>query len=158
MTPDERLLVDHLAAVDRLEAGFDRAVERAGALLPIDGPRIDALPIEAEETILAFLKRYEQFEDLIHRTLRLVSQAMDLGRRDFMTPRDVANRAEKFGVVEDAEDWANAVRARNALSHEYPLDPHKRAGQINAAWAAVPTLTSVARNIRQFVKQEGLVP
>lgn len=155
--PEERaLLSDYLATCARLNEGFARAVEKASAALPVAVEDIDRLTPDLEDMVLAYLKRFEQFEDALGRTLKTVSQLMALGRVERLTPRDVANKAEAFGIV-DAERWAEAVRTRNALAHEYPLRPDKRARQLNRAWNARSTLTETWNMLAAFVDQEKLV-
>lgn len=154
---ERQLLADYVAICSRLAAGFEEIVARATATLPISADRIDALPLGEENVVLAFLKRYEQFEDALGRMLKTVSQIMALGKIERLTPRDIANKAEAFGIVDSAEVWAEAVRARNALAHEYPLRPDKRADQINRAWEHRAVLVSTWNALRDFVEREGLV-
>ena len=107
--------------------------------------------------ILAFLKTYEQLEDTLGRTLKTIAILMQLGRNERLTQRDVAYRAVALGILEDAKAWADAVRVRNELAHEYPLRPDKQADQVVKAWASSDTLFVTADAIRKFVDQEGLL-
>lgn len=154
---ERALLRQYLETCARLSDGLARAAEVAGPLLPITADALDALPGGEENTILAYLKRFEQFEDALGRTLKTVSQLMELGRIERMTARDVANRAERLGIVGSAEVWAEAVRTRNALAHDYPLRPDKRARQVNDAWDARAVLNTVWAAVEAFVEREGLL-
>lgn len=159
MTAEEEkaLLREYFAACERLNSSFGFSVGLVGAWLPMTADRIDRLDIEADTSLVAFLKRFEQFEDALHRTLKAISKIMEYGRIERLTPVDVTRRAHKLGILDSAETWANAVRARNALAHEYPLDPQKRADQVNTAWAARTTLTETWQSIQTFVSKEGLL-
>lgn len=154
---ERALLRQYLEVCERLTDGIARAAEGAAPLLPIAPAAFDTLSLADENTILAFLKRFEQFEDALHRTLKTISQLMELGKVERLTARDVANRAEKFGVILSAEIWADAVRTRNALAQEYPLDRDKRARQVNDAWEARDVLDSTWQAIQAFVEREGLL-
>ena len=118
--------------------------------------RIDALERMDDITVVAFLKRYEQYEDCLNRTLKTISQIMEYGKVERLVAVDVGRRAEKFGIVEETA-WGEAVRARNALVHEYPLRPDKRVEQVNRAWAARETLEATWQGITKFVVDEGLI-
>ena len=153
---ERALLGTYLTTCARLERGLRRAAGRIEAAMPVTADTLDALTIDDEDRVLAFLKRFEQFEDALGRTLKTVFQLMALGRVEHLTPRDVANRAEGFGIVTSAEVWADAVRARNALAHEYPLRPDKRARQVNDAWVASGVLYDTWASVQSFVNRERL--
>ena len=156
---EERALVaNYLATCARLHLGFVLACDRASHLLPLTPDAADEMPVGDENFILAFLKRYEQFEDALQRTLKTLVQVLKHGQVERLYPVDVSNHAEKLGIVGDAKLWADAVRARNALVHEYPLNPAKRALQINNAWERRETLLATWAGIQRFVHAEGLVP
>lgn len=155
---EERLLLrDYRDTCARLREGLARAAEQVDGLLPIDAETVDRLSIDRENRVLAYLKRFEQFEDALGRTIKTVAQIMALGRVERLHPRDVANRAEAYGIIGDAERWAEAVRTRNALAHEYPLRPDKRAVQMNRAWDARAILEEVWCGLNNFIEREGLL-
>jgi len=159
MTGDEEraLLVDYLAVCKRLKDGFDRAVQDVGSRLPTQPDMLDKLQPAEENLLLAYLKRFEQFEDALGRAIKTVVQMMMLGKVERQQPRDVANRAEGYGIVASAESWVEAVRTRNALAHEYPLRPDKRCEQVNRAWAARHVLEEAWSGLNRFVDQERLL-
>ena len=154
---EQALLRQYLATGERLAVGFERAVAQAGSIMPLGPDRIDTLPFDDESAILAFLKRYEQFEDALNRTLKLLSKLMEHGRIERLTSVDVTRRAHALGILDSDKVWADAVRTRNTLAHEYPLDPAKRANQVAAAWASRVTLHTTWAAIQRFVADEGLL-
>ena len=140
-----------------MHAGFVQTAARVQPLMPIGPDRIDSLPIPNESTILAYIKRYEQFEDALNRTLKAISKVMEHGKIERLTSRDVTRRAHALGILDSEKVWADAVRTRNTLAHEYPLNPVKRAGQLAAAWASRETLFTTWAAIQRFVAEEGLL-
>lgn len=154
---ERELLRDYVQTCARLKTGLERAAEQVAARLPIGTADLEAIPVADENNMLAYLKRFEQFEDALARTLKTIAQIMALGKIERLQPRDVANRAEAFGIVANADDWSEAVRTRNALAHEYPLRPDKRADQVNRAWHARTTLLATWAGILSFIEQEGLL-
>ncbi|MBV9843397.1 MAG: hypothetical protein JOY99_17980 [Sphingomonadaceae bacterium] len=154
---EQRLLAEYLATCARLHRGFEETSGVIAPLMPMSPDRIDALPIDAETSKLAYLKRFEQFEDILQRTLEAISRIMEHGKIERMTSVDVTRRAYALGILDNEKIWANAVRVRNALAHEYPLNPEKRTSQVNQAWEGRETLNTTWASIQRFVQQEGLL-
>ena len=155
---EQALLREYLHMCGRLAQGFEETAVMVERLLPMDAERIDRLPTFDGTLLLAYMKRFEQFEDALNRTLKAISKVMEHGKIERLTSVDVARRAYALGVIDSEKVWADAVRARNALAHEYPLNPAKRAAQLNAAWHARATLNVTWAAIGRFVDQEGLLP
>lgn len=151
------VLREHLVTCDRLEAGLRKVRTRVEALIPIQADRMRTLNDDEHVDVLAFLKTYEQLEDTLGRTLKTIAMLMQLGKTERLMPRDVAFRAVSLGILDDAKDWADAVRVRNELAHEYPLRPDKQSEQVNKAWDKSTTLFETARAIRRFVEDERLL-
>lgn len=154
---EQALLRDYLATCARLDKGFRDVCAQADAILPVGVDAIDALPLADENIVLSFIKRFEQFEDALHRTLKAISKIMEHGKVERLTSVDVTRRAHALGIIDSERVWADAVRARNALAHEYPLNPEKRADQVNGAWNKRDTLTGTWEAIQRFVEVEELL-
>ena len=151
------VLAEHLATCERLESGLVRVRSRIERLIPLGPDRMNALDDDEHVDVLAFLKTYEQLEDTLGRTLKTIAMLMQFGKTERMMPRDVAYRAVSLGILESGKDWADAVRVRNELAHEYPLRPDKQAEQVNKAWEKSDTLFRTAAAIRTFVNAERLM-
>lgn len=156
MTRDGEIVIlrEHLATCERLAATLVKVQGRIGALIPISADRLGSLDDDAHVDVLAFLKTYEQFEDTLGRTLKTIAMLMQFGKPERLAPRDVAFRAVALGIFEDGRAWADAVRVRNELAHEYPLDLGKQAEQIASAWEKSATLFDT---IQAFVERERLL-
>ncbi|HEX8486538.1 hypothetical protein [Sphingomonas sp.] len=151
------VLREHIAACDRLESGLVRVRSRVEPLIPIGSDRMRSLSDDEHVDVLAFLKTFEQLEDTLGRTLKTIAMLMQFGKTERLMPRDVAYRAVSLGILEDGKDWADAVRVRNELAHEYPLRPDKQSEQVNKAWEKCTTLFQTANAIRNFVERERLL-
>lgn len=153
---ERALLREYLVTAARLRESFTSICDKAAGLLPMSADRIDMLTNEDDVIVVAFLKRFEQYEDCLNRTIKTISQITEYGKVEGLTALDIGRRAEKFGIVNERA-WGDAVRARNALAHEYPLRPDKRAEQINRAWASRGTLETTWQGIERFVAHKGLI-
>ncbi len=151
------MLREHLATTARLADRLALLRERLKPLMPIDADRLRGLDPDSDVNVLAFLKTFEQLEDTLGRTLKTIAMLMQLGRIDRLTPRDVAQRSAALGVIDDPKVWADAVRVRNELAHEYPLRPDKQAAQVNAAWTTSDVLFQTRQSIDNFVERERLL-
>lgn len=139
-----------------LAKSFGEGIDAIEKLMPIAEDRIDTYKSLDKLGILAFLKSFEQFEDVLQKTIKTIIQVMEQGKIERLTGVDIANRGASLGIFDDADRWSDAVRARNALAYEYPLDRGKRAAQLNNAWAMREVLHEVWSDIRLFVEREGL--
>lgn len=154
---EQALLREYLASCAHLHSGFLYTARYVEPLMPISADRIDGLSDADEMAVLAYLKRFEQFEDVLNRTLKALSKIMEHGKIERLTSRDVTRRAHALGILESEKVWADAVRTRNALAHEYPLSPVKRAEQLAAAWTTRDTLIRTWDAIQRFIDEEGLL-
>ena len=159
MTRDGEIFIlrEHLATCERLASTLVKVRERIDALMPISADGLRTLTVDAHVDVLAFLKAFEQFEDTLGRTLKTIAMLMQFGKTERMQPRDVAYRAVALGILDDGKAWSDAVRVRNELAHEYPLNPGKQAEQIAKAWEKSATLFDTARAICDFVERERLL-
>lgn len=154
---EQALLREYLASLQRLSSGFDRSVDGVTGLMPMDATRIDQLSMDDDTSVIVFLKRFEQFEDALNRALKAISKIMEYGKIERLTSRDVTRRAYNLGILDSPDVWADAVRARNTLAHEYPVDRIKRTNQVNVAWETRETLRTTWAAIQRFVEVEKLL-
>lgn len=159
MTREGEIVVlrEHLATCARLNARLMQVRKRIETLMPMSVDRLRSLGEDDDIDVLAFLKTFEQFEDTLGRTLKTIAMLMKFGEAERMMPRDVAFRAVALGILDDGRAWADAVRVRNELAHQYPLNPAKQTDQVNAAWEKSATLFATARAIEEFVERERLL-
>jgi hypothetical protein len=63
------------------------------------------------------------------------------------------NRAERLGIVPDAQEWLGARGLRNHLVHEYIDDLDELADSLNAARRFTGVLIDTARAFRVYVEE-----
>ena len=71
-----------------------------------------------------------------------------------MTFIDRLNRLEKFGVLDEAENWMKMRQIRNHLSHEYPDQPEIMAEYLNDAFNFGKTLLYYLEATTSFLKNK----
>ena len=137
---EERALArDYCAAAADLLAQVERVVVHLTPIMPLDAISFNRLTEDEGYRLLAFLKRFEELQDLAQRKLfRLVLLVDGLDSRDF-SAAELVRYVDRAGIVV-AEPWLTATSVRNTLVHDYPLNAVQQAGRANAAWNALPVL------------------
>ena len=141
----------------RLLLGTEELRPLFGAVMPFTGDDLSILSVVERAGSVAFIKRFEQLQDLLSRLVRLIA-AWEGADSASMTHRDVGDWLEKRLLVDDAENWMNAVRLRNRLVHEYPILEAEQVRRLNECWALMPALQQIAVALTDYATEKGLVP
>lgn len=152
---ERETLADYLQAIREAAIGADEAIAALGRLPDMaDGlARFDAGRRLASR---ALLKSIEQMQDLLARAVRvvLILEQVDLTG---LSPRAIADAAEKLGMIPDGDEWAALVRLRNELVHEYPLSPDQRLARLRDAWRATTGLRHVQASLETYVRNNSIL-
>lgn len=97
------------------------------------------------ERVEAFVARFGRLQDTIGDKL-LPAYLVAQGER-IATFADNLDRAERLGIVDDAQAWIDMRKLRNQMIHEYVEDPLVLASAIDAAHGFVSQLITVARRL-----------
>lgn len=149
MTTPAELFATNLEAAFRVGTRLLEARRRLTDILPLELEQTpDRLATETVVWVDAFLKRWENFQDLLENQL-IQGLVILEGESDHVrTRRDRAYFLEKLELVETGEDWFAAGQLRNKLAHGYPLSDPKQVQRINAAYEQVALLTETFNRIR----------
>jgi hypothetical protein len=60
---------------------------------------------------------------------------------------------EKYGIVQNLDDWLEIRMLRNSLTHEYLTDEAAVAENINVAFASYETLTGTLARARRYYEK-----
>ena len=123
MTESLRLLPENLEGAHRTAARLGRSLGKVTARSPFTAQMVAGLDPDQQDTVDAFLKRFEQLADLVG--LALFKGLAILEQEDVahLSRRDLADLMEKLGIIPSAEDWSRVAVLRNRLAHGYPNDP-----------------------------------
>lgn len=128
--------IRHLEITDRRLFAEAFTAERAGRLTEDD---------DLAERVDAFVARFSRLQDTIGDKL-LPAWLAAHGER-VSTFVDNLDRAERLGLIDDAQAWIDTRKLRNQMVHEYVDDPVVLASALDAGHAYVPQLSAVARRI-----------
>ncbi len=142
MSPEGEIARALLARTHALVIGLGEALDLMGAL-PADADAMATMGALERTASTALLKRVEQLEDVLMRLFRTLLRADGVDTSELYN-RDIANRMEKRGLVDDAEAWMTIVRLRNRLAHEYPVGRDEQFDRLAEACRAAGVLRQTA--------------
>jgi hypothetical protein len=67
--------------------------------------------------------------------------------------REVAELMDRLGALPSAATFRLLVTIRNRIAHSYPDDPERQAGNLNAAYEAVPDLLAAHEGVRCYLER-----
>lgn len=156
MIEAERFVARALARCRRVSAGARELHPLLSPHLPFGGTDLDVLDLAARTAAVAFIKRFEQLQDLLTRLARaIVNFEGDDGAA--MTQRDLGNWLEKRALLDDVERWMVVARLRNRLVHEYPIEEAEQVLRLNESWALAPLLYHLTDQLGSFAEHKGIV-
>ncbi|MDP3772995.1 MAG: hypothetical protein Q8Q85_01885, partial [Gemmatimonadales bacterium] len=130
-----------------------RSQGKLAAQFPLSPARVTALPPDVEDDLDAFLKRYEQLVNTIQDELFKVVAIV--GGEDVrgLARREMAELMDRLGALPSAASFRLLVAIRNRIAHSYPDDPERQAGNLNAAYEAVPDLLAAHEGVRRYLER-----
>lgn len=140
-SPTLALLAENLRAAAMVATSALESSDALADRFPVMPDTLKTLPTRDKLMLYGLLKMVESLQDLLGgRIFRglLAAGGVDLTG---LLPRDIANRMEALGVVDNALSWRSVNDLRNRLAHEYPLDQKRQTALLNEAYAAIPYLT-----------------
>jgi len=145
---EERLR--RLSRIVQKELALRQVTDRRLFEQPFDAERARSLnqDLDLGERVEAFVSRFSRLQDTLGDKL-LPAWLAAHGERPG-TFIDNLDRAERLGLIEDAQAWIDMRRQRNQMVHEYVDDPALLASALEAGHAFVPILATTARRLMAY--------
>jgi hypothetical protein len=147
----QRLLEENLEAARRTASRLRRSLTKVAALAPFTARVIEGLDPDQQETVDAFLKRFEQLADLVGVTLFkgvAILEQEDVGR---LSRRDLADLMAKLGAILSAEEWSRVAVLRNRLAHGYPSDAVRQASRVQETVGLAPVALAALDVLERYL-------
>jgi len=154
VSPEEAALARQaLRSAEGCARRLARSQGKLAAQFPLLPARLTALPPDVEDDLDAFLKRYEQLVNAIQDELFKVVAIV--GGEDVrgLARREVVELMDRLGALPSAASFRLLVAIRNRIAHSYPDDPERQAGNLNAAYEAVPDLLAAHEGVRRYLER-----
>ena len=116
---------------------------------PFTAASANELPNNPElgERVEAFVARFGRLQDALGN--KLIPTYLAASGETPATFIENLDRAERLGLVADAQKWIDIRQLRNQMGHEYGSDPTTLASALNAAHGFIPNLAEVAQSLRE---------
>ena len=137
------MLEQQLLAMAQMEPLLKWSLDRCQAIPMTAGQILEQEDLEKIESLTA---RFARFNDILLLKIFRLIDAIDLG--DAGTVRDRINRAEKKGLIEDAQRFIEIRELRNSIAHEY--QPEALNVIFTETLQATPALLDVAERVRKY--------
>lgn len=127
---------------------LEQALSEIKPLLPFDAKKIEQLDNNMTFTLDSLTSRFAKLQDLLgSKVFDLV--LIELGENtEGISMIDKANKLEKIGILESAEQWIALRRIRNHITHEYPDQPELTAKNLNEAIDQIDNLINCYENLK----------
>jgi len=150
------LLADGLRSAHGVAERLAWSHARLADFFPVTEPALEALTAEREESIDAYLHRFNNLlsivQDHLFKSVALVEQE-DIADK---SKRDQTNLMEKLGAIPSATGFSSLAELRNRLAHHYPNEAAKQVERLNAAWRRGPDLIAAFNAVRRHVVAKRL--
>ncbi|MBK1660669.1 nucleotidyltransferase substrate binding protein [Paracraurococcus ruber] len=148
-----------IRAAQAIAQSLRRVRERLVALFPLDAAGVSALDEDQRDRTDALIKRFENLVNTLQdQVFRQIAERELARDPDRMSRRDVLDYMEKIGVLDAADRFLDAVKLRNRLSHVYPEDPAKQAGQLNRVHAATAVVLQALEGVEAWAARRLTPP
>ena len=127
----------------QMEALLKWSLDRCQPIPMTAGQKLAQEDLEKFESLTA---RFARFNDILLLKIFRLIDAIDLD--DVGTVRDRINRAEKKGLIEDAQRFIEIQELRNSIAHEY--QPEALSVIFPETLQATPALLDVAERVRKY--------
>jgi hypothetical protein len=155
----EDLLSANLEAGYRIGQRLIQAWQHLSEVLPLPQEvSVDDLSEGTTVWIDAFLKRWENFQDMLDGQIARGVIILEGETESVVTRRDRAAFLEKMALAPSAEEWFDAGQLRNQLVHSYPLSNPKQKRRLNFAYQYTGLLINTYNRLREHVESRGLAP
>lgn len=144
-------LINSDTHIRRLQASL-KAIQ---PIIPLSKNKYKSLSDQELSFIDQMSFRFGKLQDSTGRLLRslLILLGEDIEYAPFI---DVLNRAEKLGIIGNAQEWIMLRELRNLLTNEYSEDEEDISRGINRLFEVSGRLCEIYSSTRSYIEKRGL--
>lgn len=132
---------------------LDYAKENMKLFMPLTNEKYENLKNNEIIYVDQFLYRFAKLQDVIGQKLIKCIYEYIGESSENKSFRDVFNKLEQIGVIEDFEKWNSLREIRNELSHEYGDDVKENVERLNLIFELEPALKEYFEKILTYYEQ-----
>jgi len=155
MTREQAVILrENIEVADRMHHHLERSHQRIVDDVPLQPGQIPQLNDDQIDRLDLYLGRFSKLQDFITSKLfRSVALASLEDTSQDVSLIDTLRRMEKYGIVQNLDDWLEIRLLRNSFTHEYLADEAAVAENINAAFSSCEVLTTILTRTRQYYEK-----
>jgi hypothetical protein len=150
------LFIENFKGAHSVGLRLKLSIERLSPIFPLLIRDLEELTVEQEESLDAFLHRFNSLfsmiQDHLFRGVALLEQEDISGKSN----RDRTLLMEKLGTIESANQFAGLAELRNRLARHYPNEREKQIERLNLAIPGAKALLEVLDGIRDYAMAKKL--
>jgi len=156
MTFEKERLKTYLSISDKHLLRLKSSLKTLSSIIPLNTERYKALTEQEISYIDQMSYRFGKLQDIMGRLLRvtLIILGEDIENAPFI---DILNKAEKLGIIDDAQEWIMLRELRNLLTHEYSDNEDEIAHGINKLFEISGRLCEIYGNIKDYIQKRNLI-
>lgn len=134
---------------DKHIARIEGALCGLKSYFPLDEERYLNLNNEAVMRLDQFVYRFSKLQDVIGAKIFRYILAWLYEEEDTMSMRDVLERLERLGIIDNVESWVYIRELRNTIAHDYPLSTQEVVLSLNELVGSTETLKVVYERLKE---------
>jgi uncharacterized protein with HEPN domain len=156
MTFERERLKTYLSISDKHLLRLKSSLKALNTIIPVNAERYETLTEQEISYIDQMSYRFGKLQDIMGRLLRvtLIILGEDIENAPFI---DVLNRAEKLGIIDDAQEWMTLRELRNILTHEYSDDENEIVNGINKLFEISKRICEIHEKIKIYIQKRNLI-
>jgi hypothetical protein len=156
ITPEHKdATAEAIAAAKEILRDLEKLAELLAGEFPLTVERLSNQVDDMRFRELAFLKRFEELQDIVSRKLfRAAALSSGLNPRDY-TAVELLDALETVNAITSAETWLMVTAVRNTLVHDYPLNQLQQVSRTNRAWSAYGELRGAMFHVIDFIRTKN---
>ena len=134
---------------------LNEAIQKIGYLFPLNEKKYEACSSDEIAFIDQYIFRFAKLQDMVGDKLFrqiLVFVGENVSSFTFI---DILNKAEKFGLVKQKEDWLMLRKVRNDVSHDYPVLSAETTAALNMLIELKSLLENILKRCVDFLHDKG---
>jgi len=145
------ILRENIAIANKMHHHLERSHQQITAQLPLQPEQISTLNEDQIDILDLYLARFGKLQDfMVSKLFRSVALAGLEDTSQDVSLLDTLRRMEKYGIIQNLDDWLEIRLLRNSFAHEYLTDENAVAENINAAFQAYDVLANTLARIMDF--------
>ncbi|GAQ94209.1 hypothetical protein TAGGR_1388 [Thermodesulfovibrio aggregans] len=149
-------LSSYISICDKHAERLNSSLRNLEKFIPFTVSKYESLTEQEISFIDQMSYRFGKLQDTMGRLLRVILNILeeDIYQLPFI---DVLNRAEKLGIIENAQEWITLRELRNILTHEYSEKVEDIVEGINKLYKISYRLLEIYNGVLKYIERKKIL-